>query len=59
MGVRKQGITNMLALPIDKMFYMYILCPTLNTNEIHFNLNSLNIFTKNIGSHNVKLIPIR
>jgi hypothetical protein len=25
--VAKQGITNMLALPIDKMLYIYLLCP--------------------------------
>jgi hypothetical protein len=24
---KKQGITNMLALPIDKMLYIYLLCP--------------------------------
>jgi hypothetical protein len=23
----QQGITNMLALPIDKMLYIYVLCP--------------------------------
>jgi hypothetical protein len=25
--VAKQGITNMLALPVDKMLYIYLLCP--------------------------------
>ncbi len=53
----KQGITNTLALPIDKMLYIYLLCPhTLNTKTICSNLNSLNTFTKEAGSPNVKLI---
>jgi hypothetical protein len=26
-NIKKQGITNTLALPIDKMLYIYLLCP--------------------------------
>jgi hypothetical protein len=26
-ALTKQGITNTLALPIDKMLYIYVLCP--------------------------------
>jgi hypothetical protein len=34
----KQSITNTLALPIDKMMYIYLLCQvhTLNTKKIPF-----------------------
>jgi hypothetical protein len=52
---QEQGIiTNTLALPKDNM------CPhTLNTKTIHSNLKSLNTFTKETGSPNVKLILLR
>ncbi len=56
----KQGITNMLALPIDKMLYIYLVCPhSEHKKKIHFNLNSLNAFTKKIDSCNVKPVLIR
>ncbi len=44
-NMQKQGITNMLALPIDKMLYIYYSVHTQNTKKIHSNLNSLNTFT--------------
>ncbi len=47
----KQGITNTLALPIDKMLYIYVLCPH---SEHQKNLNGLNTFTKEAGSNKVK-----
>jgi hypothetical protein len=56
----KQAITNTLALPMNKM-----LCTstygvhTLNTKTICSNLNSLNTFTKETSSPNVKLVVIR
>ncbi len=38
----------------------YLLCPhILNTKKIHFNLNSLNIFTRKTSSPNVKPVLIR
>jgi hypothetical protein len=53
----QQGTTNTLALAI---LYIYLLCPhTVNTKTIHSNLNSLNTFTKETGSPNVKLVLIR
>jgi hypothetical protein len=57
----KQSITNTLALPIDKMLYILsIYCVhTVNTKKIHSNLNSLNTFTKETGSPNMKLVLIR
>jgi hypothetical protein len=56
----KQGITNTRALPIDKMLYIYQLCPhSEHQKKIHSNLNSLNTFTQKIGLSNVKLILIR
>ncbi len=55
----KQGIANKLTLPIDKMLYIYILCPhSENTKTIRSNLNSLNTFTKETDSPNVKIVPI-
>jgi hypothetical protein len=52
----KQGITNMLALPIDKMFYIVpTVSHTLNTKKIRSDLNNLNTFTKETGSNKVKL----
>jgi hypothetical protein len=53
----KQDITNTLALPIDKKLYIYLLCPhSEHQNKIHSNLNSLNTFTEETGSPNVKTI---
>jgi hypothetical protein len=53
--VEKQGITNMQALPVDKMLYIYLLCPhSEHQKQIHSNLNSLNTFTKKMGSSNMK-----
>jgi hypothetical protein len=45
----------MLALPIDKMLYIYLLCVhALNIKTITSNLNSLNTFTKETGSNKGK-----
>jgi hypothetical protein len=49
----------MVALPIDKMLlYIYTLwCPhSEQPKKIRSNLNSLNTFTKETGSPNVKLV---
>jgi hypothetical protein len=54
-----QGITNALALPIDKMLCIYLGVHTLNTKSICSNLNSRNTFTKEIGLPNMKLVLIR
>jgi len=52
----KQGITITLALPIDKMLYIYLLYPhSEDQKKICSNLNSLNTFTKKTGSNKVKL----
>jgi hypothetical protein len=56
MAPLKKGITNTLALPIDKMLYIY---HTLNTQKIRSNPNSLNTFTEETGSTNVKPVLIR
>jgi hypothetical protein len=32
-GRREQGITNTLGLPIDKMLYIYLLCPHSERRE--------------------------
>jgi hypothetical protein len=57
--MHKQGITNTLALPIDKMLYIYTYSlHTLNTKKIHSNLNSLNTFTKETSSNKVKLTKV-
>jgi hypothetical protein len=51
---------NGLALPIDKLLYIYLLCPhSEHQKKICSNLNSLNTFSKETGSPNVKLILIR
>jgi hypothetical protein len=55
----KQGITNMLALPIDKMLYIYVLCPHSKHQKIHSNLNSLNTFITETRLPYVKLVLIR
>jgi hypothetical protein len=53
---QKQCITDTLALPIDtSTFFVH----TLNTKTIRSNLNSLNTFTKETGSPNMKLVLIR
>jgi hypothetical protein len=52
----KRGITNQLALPIDNMLYIYLCVYSLNTKKICSDLNSLNTFTKETGSPNVKLV---
>jgi hypothetical protein len=58
----KQGITNTLALPIDKMLYIYVLCPHSEHQQIPFqskqskHFHQKNRFTKcQTGSNNVKL----
>jgi hypothetical protein len=39
-----------LALPVNKMLYIYLLCPHReHQNNICSNLNSLNTFTKETG----------
>jgi hypothetical protein len=49
----KQGITNTPAVPIDKMLYIYLLCPhSEHQKKIRSNLNT---FTKETGSNKVKL----
>jgi hypothetical protein len=60
-GKFKQGITNTLALPIDKdvVVHLTYCVHTLNTKKIRSDLNSLNTFTKQTGSHNVKPVLIR
>jgi hypothetical protein len=55
----KQGIINTLALPIDKMLYIYLLCPHSEHQKIRSNLNNLNTFMKETGSPNVKPVLIR
>jgi hypothetical protein len=46
-----QGIENTLALPMDKMLYIYLLCPhSEHQKKYGSNLNSLNTFTKEMGS---------
>jgi len=58
--VNKQGVTNTLALPINKMSYIYLLCPhSEQQKNICSNLNSLNTFTKETGSSHVKSVLIR
>jgi hypothetical protein len=58
--VFRQGITNTLALAIDKMLYIYLLCPhSEHPKKICSNLNSLNTFTKETGSGNVKPVLIK
>jgi hypothetical protein len=58
--VNKQGVTNTLALPINKMLYIYLLCPhSEDQKNICSNLNNLNTFTKETGSANVKPVLIR
>jgi hypothetical protein len=59
-NVNKQGVTNTLALPINKMLYIYLLCPhSEHQKNICSYLNSLNAFTKEPGSPNVKPVLIR
>jgi hypothetical protein len=41
------------------MLYIYVLCPHSEHKKIHSNLNSLNTFTKENGSPNVKLVLVR
>jgi len=49
-GRREQGITNTLGLPIDKMLYIYLLCPHAERRKkTHSNLNT---FTKETSSPN-------
>jgi hypothetical protein len=58
-SLHKQGITNTLALPIDKMLYIYLLRPhSEHPKKICSNLNSLNTFTKETGSNKVKLSKV-
>ncbi len=46
----------MLALPINKMLYIYLLCPhSEHQKNIGSNLNGLNTFTKETSSNKVKL----
>jgi hypothetical protein len=52
------GITNMLALPLDKMLYIYLLFPHSEHQKIRSNLNSLNSFTKETSSNKVKLAKV-
>jgi hypothetical protein len=49
----KQGITYTLALPIDKMLYIHLLCPHFEHQKNPFQPNSLNAFTKKTGSNKV------
>jgi hypothetical protein len=52
----KRGVTNTLAMLIDKILYIYLLCPhSEHRTKICSNLNSLNTFTKETGSNNGKL----
>ncbi len=53
----KEGITNTLALPIDQD--VVHLLHTLNTKNVHSDLNTLNTFTKETSSCKVKLVLIR
>jgi len=54
---QNKGITNSLALPIDKMLYIYVLCPHSEPQKKSvFNLNTLNAFTKKTSAPNVKLV---
>jgi len=46
MPVFKQGITNMLALPVDKMLYIYLLCPHSEYSTFHRILIFLIYFSK-------------
>ncbi len=54
----KQGITNKLALAIRRCCTSTYCVHTLNTKTIHSNLNSLNTFTKETSSSNVKPVLI-
>jgi hypothetical protein len=56
----KRGVTNTLAMPIDKILYIYLLCPhSEHHTKICSNLNSLKTFTKETGSNKVKLPRVR
>jgi hypothetical protein len=46
MPVFKQAITNMLALPVDKMLYIYLLCPLSEHSIFHRILIFLIYFSK-------------
>jgi hypothetical protein len=46
---KQQGITNTLALPIDKKM-LYISTYSEHTKTIHSNLNNLNTFAKETSS---------
>ncbi len=55
-----KGITNMLAFPIDKMLYIYLVCPhSEHQNNPFQSKQSINTFTKETGSPDVKLVLIR
>ncbi len=49
---------NTLFLPIDKMLYIYLLCPhSEHQKKFRSNLNSLNTFTKGTSSPNKLKLP--
>jgi hypothetical protein len=61
-ATNKQGITNTLALPIEKMLYIYVLCPHSEHQQIPFqskhskHFHQKNRFTScQTGSNNVEL----
>jgi hypothetical protein len=55
----KQGITNTLALPIDKMLYIYLLCPHSQHQNNPFQSKQSKHFIKETDSPRVKLILIK
>jgi hypothetical protein len=48
MPVFKQGVTNMLALPVDKMLYIYLLCPQ-SENSIFLGILIFLIYFSKLG----------
>jgi len=59
LGCKKQSITNTLALSIDKMLYIYLLCSHFEHQNNPFQSKQSKHFHKEIGLPNVKLILIR
>jgi hypothetical protein len=57
-SLQNKASTYTLALPIDNMLYIYLLCPHFEHQKNPFQPNSLNAFTKKTGSNNVKLTKV-
>jgi hypothetical protein len=55
----KQGITNTLALPIDKMLYIYVLCSHSAHQNNPFQSKQSKHFHQKTSSPNVKPVHLR